>query len=121
MEPIIQELQEYRDRRRKEAERKYSEIVLRFDDPHPDDAQGLDEAMRELNIDQHELESDIQLILQYRAYLGQKGERNPNIRGGKEDADNIRRMHPRLFLAMEQEEESAGSARRGGGGARPDQ
>jgi hypothetical protein len=116
MEPIIQKLQEYRDHRREEAELKYSQIVLRFDHPQPDDAQALDEAMKELNIDQHELESDIQLIHQYRAYLGQKGERNPNIRGGKEDAENIRRMHPRLFLAMGQDDESAGPARRGGHG-----
>lgn len=101
MEPIVKQLQEYRDHRREEAERKYSQIVLRFDHPQPGDAQTLDEVMAQLDIDVNELESDIQLIHQYRAYLGRKAEKNPNIRGGKEDADNIRKMHPRLFLAMD--------------------
>jgi hypothetical protein len=107
MEPIIQQLQEYRKHRREVAERKYSKIVLRFDQPKPKDARILNAVMKELEIDEHELESDIQLIHQYRAYLGRKGEGNPNIRGGKEDAENIRRMHPRLFLAMDKKKRKA--------------
>jgi len=101
MEAIIQQLREYRERRRERAERKYSRIILRFDHPKPKDARTLDAVMKELAIDEHELDSDIHLIHQYRAYLGRKGEHNPNIRGCREDAENIRRMHPRLFLAME--------------------
>jgi hypothetical protein len=101
MERLVKQLHEHRDQRREEAERKYSEILLRFDHPGPGDAATLDGVMEELGIDVNELESDIQLLHQYRAYLGRKAEENPSIRGGKEDADNIRKMHPRLFLAME--------------------
>jgi len=101
MEPIIKQLQEYRDQRKEDAELRYSQVVQRFDDPKPGDAATLDEVMEELDIDLNELESDILLIHQYRAYLGRKGEENPSARGGEEDAENIRKMHPRLFLAME--------------------
>jgi hypothetical protein len=118
MEPIIQQLREYRERRQQRAERKYSRIVLRFDHPKPKDARTLDAVMKLLEIDEQELESDIQLIHQYRAYLGRKGERNPNIRGGKQDAENIRRMHPRLFLSLEkqQQKKSQDEPARGGAG-----
>jgi len=107
MEPIIQQLRDYREQRQRAAEYKYSQVILRFDHPQPGDAQALHQAMLELNIDEQELESDIQLLHQYRAYLGRKDEGNPAMRGGRDDAQNIRKMHARLFLAMDQAPDEA--------------
>lgn len=106
MEPIVQKLREYRDRRREKAQLKYSRILLRFDHPKPKDARTLNAVMKQLSIDEHELESDILLIHQYRCYLGRKSDSNPNVRGCRDDAENIRRMHPRLFLAMQKKPKS---------------
>jgi hypothetical protein len=99
METVVDQVEALRQQRYDAARRKYSEYVLRFDDPKAGDAEDLDRVMCELKIDLHELECDVHRVQQYRQYTADKSRAD----AGKcrEDAECIRRSHKRLFMAME--------------------
>ena len=50
-ETIIDQLDKFREQRHDAAQAKYSEILQRFDNPRPDDAEALDHAMIVLKLD----------------------------------------------------------------------
>jgi hypothetical protein len=103
VETIIDLLEEYREKRHEAAQRRYSEIVQRFDSPRPGDAELLDQTMVELKIDHHQLEHDVHLIQRYRIYLhdSTKAETQEAREQAKKDAEGIRQGSRILFLSLE--------------------
>lgn len=102
METIVEKLKQLQARRHRDAQRVYSEILLRFDEPRQGDAETIEKAMKELKIDDHRLEHDIHLIVRYRGYLN--GDGNPATKGGEKDAEDIRKGHPDLFMFLDEKE-----------------
>jgi hypothetical protein len=100
MDTIIEKLQAHRKEQHDAAERVYSEILQRFDNPQDGDAEKLDGAMRQLRIEIHELEHDIHLVQRYREYLAESRKPGDAGRQAKFDAENIRKGHKRLFMTV---------------------
>lgn len=102
METIVEKLKQLQEKRHLDAQRKYSEIVLRYAHPRGGDAEAIEAAMEELRFDNHRLEHDIHLVRQYHKYL--EGDGNPVTKGGRQDAEDIRKGHPDVFLFWDEQD-----------------
>ena len=105
METIIDQLDKFREQRHDAAEAKYSEILQRFDNPKPGDAEALDNAMILLKLDRHVLEHDIHVVQRYRAYMreSESAETGEAREQAKKDAQGIRNGSKTLFQAIPEE------------------
>jgi hypothetical protein len=118
METIVDQLNKLREDRYQQALHTYSELMLRFDQPQPGDAEKLDQATTQLNYDLHHVHNDMLLIERYWQYVasdksrdgdGQNektpahvvGKMSPNSTGCSADAESIRHTHHRLFISLD--------------------
>ena len=100
MESVLEQLRQLRRQRHDSAEKTYSEILLRFDQPREGDARALDAAMIELHFDEHRLEHDVHLVQRYREYLEAAKQQGEAARAARKDAEIIRRGNRTLFLSI---------------------